>query len=429
MAPLSVKINFHPKAHQLAVLTDTRRHRGVVMHRRAGKTVTAIFDNLKAMLECRYHEPRVAYIAPYQKQAKQLAWDYLVSAVSGESAKPYFKVHQQDLSVTCLYNSSKFKLLGADNIDSIRGMYFDQVVVDELADCDPRLWTAVLRPALADRKGRALLMGTPKGRMNMLYELSKVKPDDPEWGYHCYNALQTGMVRRSELAALQREMSDALYQQEFMCSFNAALLGAIYGKEMNNLQAAGRFLPFDHDPAYPVYTSWDLGWADATSVVYWQIIGGEIRLIDYDEFTLTKLPDSIRAVLSKPYQYIDGSHYGPHDLEVHELGSGRSRLEIAREHGIDFVKVPNWSLEDGIEAVRSLLPRVYISSTKCERLLECFVNYVFEFDESARTFKTRPKHDWTSHAMDAVRMFAVGHAGGMGHNLKRAQAAAQQWLF
>lgn len=388
----------------------------------------AIFDLLDGLLGCNLMEPRVAYIAPYQKQAKRLAWDYLCNTVSRGNAKQYFTIHQSDLTITFEPTNGKFMLLGADNIDAIRGMYFDRICADELADMDPRLWPTVLRPALADRQGRALLMGTPKGRANMLYELSKVKPDDAEWSFHLARADQTGMIANSELQALQREMSAPLYEQEFMCSFNAALLGAVYGKEMNALQLS-RYLPFMHDPLLPVYTSWDLGWADATAVVYWQIAGNELRVIDYDEFTLTSLPQVIAAVRAKPYQYLQSSHYGPHDIAVHELGSGKSRAQIAQELGVDFVQVPNWALEDGIEATRAILPRVWINSSKCERLLECLVNYEYEFDERARTFKTRPKHTWVSHAVDALRMFAVGHAGGMGRSLSRALADEQKWLL
>lgn len=425
---IKARIGFQPKAHQRRVLLDKKRHRGVVFHRRAGKTVMAIFDLLDGLLSCKLTEPRVAYIAPFQKQAKRLAWDYLCNTVSRGNAQQYFTIHQSDLTVTFEPTNGKFMLLGADNIDAIRGMYFDRLAADELADMDPRLWPTVLRPALADRQGRALLMGTPKGRANMLYELSKVSPDDPEWSFHLARADQTGMIADKELQALQREMSAPLYEQEFMCSFNAALLGAVYGSEMNALQH-DRYRPFVHDESLPVYTSWDLGWADATAVVYWQIAGNELRIIDYDEFTLTSLAAAIAVVRGKPYQYLASSHYAPHDIAVTELGSGKSRALIAQELGVDFIKVPNWSLEDGIEATRAILSRVWINSANCERLLECLVNYEYEFDDKARTFKNRPRHNWTSHAVDAIRMFAVGHAGGMGRSLKRALADEQQWLL
>lgn len=383
-----------------------KRHRCAVLHRRAGKTVMAVFEGLREGLQEHLPSPRVAYIAPFLKQAKKLAWDYLASTV--RTAPNYFDVNQSELTVTFLPKDFKFMLLGADNIDAIRGMYFDMVIVDELADCDPRLIQSVVRPAISDRIGRMLLMGTPKGRMNDLYKLSLTPPDDPDWAFFRYKWDETGMIHPDEIAALRREMSEALFDQEYNCSFNAALLGSIFGKEMNKLQDERRLTVVDYDPSYPVYTAWDLGFADATSVWFVQEIGTQIRLIDYEEFTLTNLVDVCRAVKSKPYEY--NGHIGPHDLRVHELGSGRTREDIARDAGIEFTLAPKWSVEDGIECLRLLLGFCWISSQNAQHGAECLINYQFERDEERRAFRTKPLHDWTSHAVDALRMYAVARS-------------------
>lgn len=396
------RIKFQPKPHQAAVLNDKTRHRGVVMHRRAGKTVMAIFAGLEAQLSCPLPSPRVGYIAPYLKQAKKLAWDYLESVTRGGGK--HFEINRGDLFTRFVHNDGKFMLLGADNLEAIRGMYFDLIVVDELADCDPRLWNAVIRPALADRKGRALLMGTPKGRMNMLYDLS-LKTDDPSWSFHKYDVTQTDMLDAEEIEAARRDMPDALFQQEFMCSFNAALVGAVYGREMNDLQASGRFLRIPYDPAYPVVTAWDLGYADATAIWYLQLIGSEIRAIEYEEHTLKSLVEIGNHVRRKPYTF--DRHYGPHDLHQHELGSGNSRADILSRLGIEFEPPVNWPLEDGIEATRALIPHLAIDTEYARMGLECLINYEYVFDESARSFKTQPRHNWASHGADAMRMLAV----------------------
>ena len=397
------RIKFRPKPHQLAVLSDKKRHRGVVMHRRAGKTVMAIFAGLEAQLSCKLPSPRIGYIAPYLKQAKRLAWDYLASVTNGGG--DHFEIHQGDLTTRFVHNDAKFMLLGADNLEAIRGQYFDLIIVDELADCDPRLWHSVIRPALADRKGRAILMGTPKGRMNMLYELSQKEPDDPEWSFHKYDVTQTKMLDADEVEAARRDMPSALFEQEFMCSFNAALVGAVYGAEMNKLQAEGRLLRIPHDPAFPVTTAWDLGYADATAIWYFQFIGSEVRAIEYEEHTLKSLVEIGALVRGKPYIY--DRHYGPHDLHQHELGSGNSRADILSRLGIEFEPPVNWPVEDGIEAVRAFIPHLFIDSANAQMGLECLVNYEYVFDESARAFKTKPRHNWASHGADAIRMIAV----------------------
>jgi hypothetical protein len=403
---LKGRINFNPRPHQKAVLTDKHRHRGVAMHRRAGKTVCACVDGWANLLACPLPSPRGVYIAPYRIQAKKLAWDYLRRMVRG-NANGQFVINESELTITFTPNDAKFVLAGGDNVDALRGHYFDWVCIDEVADCDPRLWPEVIRPALADRKGRALILGTPKGRMNLLYDLSRKPADDPEWSWHCYDVTQTDALDPMEVEAARREMSEPLFQQEFMCSFNAALVGAVFGTEMNELQNAGRFTSVKYEKSLPVWCAWDLGFADATSVWFIQVAGTEIRAIDYREWTLTSLVDIINDIKGMGYRNMQ--HIVPHDIMVRELGSGRSRADILEQMGINFDIAPNWSVEDGIEAVRMICPHLWIDYQQ-ERALECLVNYRFDYDEKRRAFKVAPLHDWTSHCVDALRMFAVTHS-------------------
>jgi len=400
------RINFQPRPHQKALIEDKHRHRGCAMHRRAGKTVAACVDGWINLLQCRHPSPRGVYIAPFRIQAKKLAWDYLRRMVR-DNPPGQFVINESELTITFTGTDAKFVIAGSDNPDSLRGHYWDWCCIDEVADCDPRLWPEIIRPSLADRKGRALILGTPKGRMNLLYELSRKPADDPDWSWHCYNVEQTGALDPAEVEAARREMSEALFAQEFMCSFNAALVGAVFGKEMADLQNEGRYTTVKYEKSLPVYVSYDLGYADATACWFLQVAGTEIRAIDYREWTLTSLVDIITDI--KAMGYPDMRHICPHDIMVRELGSGRSRADILEQMGITFDIAPNWSVEDGIEAIRNLCPHLWIDYAQ-ERALECLINYKFVYDDVRRAFKVVPLHDWTSHCIDALRMFAVTHS-------------------
>ena len=247
MSVITGRSNFRPYAHQRQVMENTKRHRCAVFHRRAGKTVMSVFMCLEQMLTCKRPQPRAYYVAPYQKQAKTLAWDYFKSIIHHANSK-LFEINNSELSIHFKPNGGKIRLAGADNTDALRGIYADFVVVDEMADCDPRLWTNVLRPALSDRQGRALICGTPRGRGNFLYDLSKIEPDDPEWSFFKFDCWQTGVLPTEEIEATRRDMvrgnaslGQVLFEQEMECSFSAGVIGAIYGSEMALLQKEGRY--------------------------------------------------------------------------------------------------------------------------------------------------------------------------------------------
>jgi len=402
------------------------------MHRRAGKTVLALMAGLETVMTCPLPFPRVAYIAPYRNQAKRIMWHYLTHTIANGVRAGHFDINSQDLSVTFRPNGGMFQLVGGDAPDTLRGQYYDLVICDELADMDPNLWESVITYCLADRRGRALLLGTPRGRMNQLYTLHN--SPDPEISHHTYTVNDTGMIHPDELAAMQRKvamglLSEAIFSQEMLCDFNVALLGAVYGKEMNRMQVEGRICPIEYDETYPVETSWDLGFADSTAEVFWQYVGNQIRVIDYEEMTLTKLPDVIKTVMGKPWADNYRAHYGPHDLAVREYGSGQSRFDIAMRAGLQFEYAPNWSVDDGIEAVRSLLPRMAISTQRgCGRLIECLFNYKFAFDDTMRAFKTKPAHDFSSHCADAVRYYAVAKDFAL-VGVRTSERGQERWLF
>lgn len=364
----------------------------IVAHRRAGKTVACVNDLLDAALRCTLPEPRFAYIAPFYAQAKDIAWAYLKRfAAPIPGAVP----HEQELRVD-LPNGGRVRLYGADNYERLRGIYLDGVVMDEVGDMDPRAWSEVLRPALADRHGWAVFIGTPKGR-NHFADIWKQAQGNDEWFSLMLKASATGIVDPAELADARAAMSEDQYAQEFECSFDAAVVGSYYGKHIEEAERSGRIVNVPWETQIPVNTWWDLGVRDSTAIWFVQLLGREIRIIDYYENSGVGLDHYAKVLKDKPYVY--GKHVLPHDIEVVEIGSGKSRYGTLVGLGVKPVTVCKMhEIEDGINAVRANLSRCYFDRTKCDRGIEAMRLYRREWDDKLKAFKGRPLHDWTSHA-------------------------------
>lgn len=380
----------------------TKRWAAIVAHRRAGKTVACINDVIDAALRCTRPEPRFAYIAPYFSQAKDIAWSYLrqfTSAIPGATR------HEGELRVD-LPNGGRVRLYGADNYERMRGVYLDGIIVDEFGDIDPRAWSEVLRPALSDREGWAVFIGTPKGR-NHFWQLWNDAQNRPDWFTLRLRASETGIIPPNELADAKLSMSEDQYAQEYECSFDAAVVGSYYGKLIDQAEADGRITSVPHSPELQVYTWWDLGIDDSTAIWFVQQAGREVRIIDYYENSGAGLEHYVALLRSKPYVYADRGHFLPHDVEVTELGTGKSRFSFLAGLGVRGSVVPRLEVEDGINAVRRILPRCWFDKGRCAHGIEALRQYRKEWDDRLKAFKQRPLHDWSSHAADAFRYGAV----------------------
>lgn len=393
--------DYHPRPLQAEIHRSLKRFNVLVCHRRFGKTVLCINELIQRAQRQALEQPRLAYVAPFYKQAKTVAWDYLKHFTR---AIPGVKRHETELRVD-LPSGARIQLYGADNYDALRGIYLDGVVLDEYAQMRPKAWSEVIRPALADRGGFAIFIGTPKGRnaFHALYEAARL---DPAWYARLYRASESGVLSPEELASARAQMSEEEYEQEFECSFQAAIAGAYYGKAMAEAEKQGRITAVPWTPELPVITAWDLGIDDATSIWFAQVAGRELRLIDFYEASGVGLDHYAKVLREKPYAY--GEHLLPHDVEVTELGSGKSRYATLANLGLRGRVVPRHALEDGIAAVRNLLPRCVFERQKTARGVEALRHYRRDWDEALGTFKPRPRHDWASHAADALRYLAVG---------------------
>jgi len=381
---------------------DKHRFNVLVLHRRAGKTVMMINHMLRSALMNPLPNSRYAFLSPTFKQGKSTAWDY-IKQFAGKI--PGTKFNESELRCD-LPNGARITILGAENDQALRGIFLDGCVFDETQSIKPTIFPEIIRPALADRKGWCVFIGTPKGR-NYFCELYEQALDNKDWYACLFKASQTKILDEEELKAAQSVMSADLYSQEFECSFNAAITGSYYGAIIEDLNKQGRITNVEYDDNLDVETYWDLGMNDQTCIWFAQKYKGETRLIDYYENSGFGL-DHYKDILdSKDYEY--SKHIAPHDIKVRELGNmGKSRLESALELGIAFEVAPKLSIEDGIEATRKALTNCWFDKEKCKLGIEYLKAYQKRWDDKNQCFRNKPLHNFASHCSDAFRTGVVG---------------------
>lgn len=415
MAEQRVVIPYTPRQAFRPYHETDKRYCLTVAHRRAGKTVARINKIIRKAFECELQSPRYGYLAPYYVQAKDIAWAYLK-----HYAAPLLslggRINESELSITLPHNGALIRLYGAENAERMRGLYFDGLAADEAQGIPPSVLTQIIYPALADRQGWLDLSGTPKGWGNLLGETYKVARSDPEWFVQVLKASETGILPPDELERLRKMMPANEYEQEMECSFDAAITGAYYARELTQAEEQGRITRVPYDPALKVHTAWDLGVSDNTTIWFYQAIGREVRVIDHYTASGYGLDHYARVLQEKHYLY--GKHIGPHDIKVRELGTGRSRIETARGLGINLVVCPDLSVEDGISAVRMMLPRMWFDAEKCAKGLDSLKQYREKIDEK-RQISLGPLHDWTSHDADAFRYLCVAHRDEQAPNARK----------
>lgn len=412
-----VRIPYRPRPYQAAMHACTARFQVIVAHRRCGKSVFAVNHLLRAALQARRSDSQFGYVAPTYRMAKRIAWSYLrkYSAVV-----PGAVANASELSFV-YPNGAKVMLLGADQPDTLRGVYLDGVVLDEFALMNPRLWPEVILPTLMDRNGWGILCGTPLGANALKRVYQAAAAGMPDWKAWMLRASQTGAIAAGQLAVARANMTSEQYEQEFECSFDGVIPGAYFARELSAAESTGRICDVPYDPALGVIASVDLGMRDAFAIWFLQehFASGQVRAIDYREYFNKGLPQVKREVDALGYTIT--TWQAPHDIEVRELGTGRSRIEVAREHGMDFAKANAMSLQDGIEAVRVVLPRVWFDRKRCEYGIDALRQYHAKVLDPGRdgvgmVLSKEPEHDWTSHCADAMRTYATTRGRGMRSN-------------
>jgi hypothetical protein len=330
-----------------------------------------------------------------------VAWTYLKDAVY---PIPGHSFNEAELRVD-LPGGARIQLAGADNPDSLRGIYADGVVLDECAFMSGEMWTKVIRPALSDRRGVATFISSVNGR-NDFYDRYQDALKHPDlWFTMNLKAEETGLIAPEELAELRSQMSDEEYQQEFCNDFDTAAKGSYYGALIAQAEQDGRVCGVPYDGAALVTTAWDIGIGDSTAVWFIQAVGRELHAIDYYEANGLPIAHYAAVLAQRGYSY--GEHILPHDAFAKELGTGKAVADLLQAMGIRPKQAPNLKIDAGIQAVRMVLPRMWFDAKKCERGLAALRQYRSAYDEKRKVLSNAPLHDWTSHTADALRYFAV----------------------
>lgn len=400
MAPAAV-IPYAPRKAFMGYHESAKRWRIIVAHRRAGKTVATINQLIRSALTCAKPEPRCAYIAPLYKQAKDVAWTYLkrFSAVI-----PGTEINESELRVD-YPNGGRVRLYGADNPDGMRGIYLDDCVLDEFADMRPRVLPEIIRPALSDRKGSLTLIGTPRGH-NDFYDAWQHSQEDTDWFHLMLRASETGLVDHEELASARSMMTPEQYDQEYECSFEAAITGAYWGREMAEAERDGRICDVSVDLDRDVFTAWDLGVKDTTAIWFFQVQAGGINVVDFYEASGVGAAHYAEVLHGKGYKL--GHCFMPHDAKVKEWGTGRTRVEIIKSLKLTPSLIPDHSRMDGIQAARTTIPLARFDRKRCAAGIEGLKQYRAEYDEERKVFKPTPLHNWASNPADAWRYLSIG---------------------
>lgn len=376
-----------------------------VYHRRGGKDITCWNILIEKALEKKgvYY-----YIFPSYAQARKAFWDNITedgSRYLDFIPEALFDKKWANEMKLRLKNGSMIQVLGSDHYDALRGTNPSGVVLSEYAYQNPQVWTSILDPILAKNKGWAIWNSTPNGK-NHFYELYEYAKTDPEWYAGLYTIEDTKLIEMIEVERKRAQgVSEEMIQQEYFCSFSAGVIGSYYGKSIEIAEKEGRICHVPLDENRLVYTAWDLGFTDSMAIIFFQIRGNEILIIDHYENNGYALAHYLQVLRGKNYAY--GKHFAPHDGKSH-TSTGTTFVQTAREAGFDFEVLQNkYTILEGIEKVRAAMPRMFFDKVKCEYLLKCLLEYHAEWDDRAQVFRGRPKHSWASHSADCLRYLVL----------------------
>ena len=421
MPEITLPYNFTPRKYQLNLMgaVPGKYSRGVfIWHRRAGKDKCGWN---KIVTEAFKKKAVYYYLFPTYSQGRKVIWDGIDSKtglkfIDHIPLECIANKHSTEMKLT-LSNGSIIQVVGTDNIDAIMGTPPYGCVFSEYALQDPKAWDYI-RPILRENGGWAIFNYTPRGK-NHGWELFELAKGEKDWYVEKLTIRDTKREDGSRVISeesvqkdLAEGMSEELIQQEYYCSFEGLVVGSYYWKQLKRASEERRVGQVPHVTGHEVYTAWDLGMDDSTTIWFYQIINSQHRFIDYYENHGEGLHHYAKVLRDKPYVY--GDYYLPHDVEVRELGTGKSRKEVLHNLGLKSIITVKRAKDqqavlNGIEAVRNILSQCWFDENNCKRGLMALQNYHAEYDDYKKKLGNHPYHDWSSHGADAFRTFAAGH--------------------
>lgn len=416
MSDFELPHNWDPRRYQRKAwhyLQEGGKRLALVWHRRAGKDELALrWTSVAAMQRVGNYW----HMLPEAAQARKAIWEAINPHTGIRRIDEAFpmEIREQTRSQEMFIrfkSGSTWQVVGSDNFDSLIGSPPVGLVFSEYAVADPRAWT-MLRPILAENGGWAIFPYTPRGR-NHGWALRETARIEDNWLLDERTVDQTDVFTKATLDEEQRQLirehgpeeGEAYFRQEYYVSFDAAVRGAYYARLMEQAEQDGRITGVPYDGAGLVTTAWDIGIGDSTAIWFMQAIGRELRAIDYYEASGMPLAHYVEVLTRKGYAYAEDIL--PHDAQARELGTGKSIEELLRGMERKVRIAPKLTVDQGIQAVRTMLPRIWFDAKKCERGVAALRQYRSEYDEERKVLSNRPLHDWTSHGCDALRMFAV----------------------
>lgn len=394
-----ITLPYKPRLWTQQLHKSNKRWNIIVAHRRCGKSTAALNHLQRSAM--RVPNSRYAYIAPFYRQAKNIAWDLIK-----QYARPIQNIEFNEAELTVKYpNGSRLTLYGADSPDSLRGIGLWGVVFDEYSQQPSNIFTEIIRPALADHSGYAIWIGTPKGK-NEFYRLYEQGRKEEAWLALLLTVDDTKLIPEAELDDARLIMSEDEFQQEWYCSFEAAIKGAYYSSELAEARKQNRIKLVPYDETIRVHTIWDLGVGSNLVCIMAQRVSNEIKIIDcWQGSGDMGILDGIRIIKQKPYFF--GRNFFPHDVEAREETTGKSRKEMIKQAGFDVTVVEEIGVDNGIEAAKAMFRRLWINEELCQPFLDAISQYQREWDDKKGMFKRDPLHNWASHFADCCRYMAV----------------------